>query len=144
MHIVEQAHLKPPPIWSRIAGKANIAPNFRQVPVKSAVACYLVENRDTSFHFMKERSVYSTYGIHPKHALEYNDAQQNVALLRLTTNLAKLDVVGIGEIGLGYMHTERRVDLPDTKDRQHQILKKILLKTRKMPAFASHAPSYAY
>ena len=86
---------------------------------------------------MEERSVYSTNGIHSKHALEYNDAQQNVALLRLTTNLAKPDVIRIGKIGLDYMHAERCVDLPDAKDRQHQMLKKILLETRKMPAFAS-------
>ena len=134
--IVEQAHLKQPPTWSHIAAKANVAPDFQRILVTSAVACYLIENRDTPFHFMEEQSVYSTYGIHPKHALEYDDAEQNVALLRLTTNLAKLDVVGIAEIGLDYMHTERRADLPDAKDCQHQILKKILLETRKMPTFA--------
>ena len=76
--IVEQAHLKQPLTWSRIAAKAKVAPDFRHVLVKSAVACYLAENRDTPFHFMQERSVHSTNGIHPKHALEYNDAQQNV------------------------------------------------------------------
>ena len=53
------------------------------------------------------------------------------------SNLAKSDVVGIIEIGLDYMHAERRADLPDTKDRQYQMLKKILLETRKMLAFAS-------
>ena len=81
--------------------------------------------------------MYSIFGIRPKHALEYDDAQRNVALLRLTTNLAKPNVVGIGEIGLDYMYAERRADLPDAKDRLHQMLKKILLETPKMPAFAS-------
>ena len=84
--IVEQVHLKQPPTWSRIAAKANVAPDFRHVPVKSAVASYLVENRDTPFHFMEEEPVHSTFGVHPKHALEYDDAQQNVELLRLTTS----------------------------------------------------------
>ena len=86
---------------------------------------------------MEEQSVYSTFGIHPKHALEYDDVQQNVALLHFTTNLTKPNVVRIGEIGLDYMQADRRADLPDTKDRQHQMLKKILLESRKMPAFAS-------
>ena len=81
--------------------------------------------------------MYSTYGIHPKHALEYDDAQQNVTLLCLTSNMAKPNVVGIREIVLDYMHAERLADLPDAKDRQHQMLKKILLETLKMPAFAS-------
>ena len=107
------------------------------VPVKAAVAWYLIENWDTPFHFMEEDSVHSTFGIHPKHALEYDDAQQNVALLHLTTNLAKPKVVGIIEIGLDYIHAESRPDLPEAKDRQHQMQKKILLETRKMPVFAS-------
>ena len=132
--ILEQAHLKQPPTWFRIAAKANVAPDFRHVPVKSAVACYLFETG--ILLFISWRSDLFIL-LHPRHALEYDDAQQNVALLLLTTNLAKPDVVGIGEIGLDYMHAERRVDLPDAKDRQHQMLKKILLETQKMPAFAS-------
>ena len=83
---------------------------------------------------MEEQSVYSTYDIHPKYALVDDNAQQSVALLCLTTSRARSDVVGIREIGLDYMHG---ADLLVAKDCQHQMLKKILLETRMMPAFAS-------
>ena len=83
----------------------------------------IVQLKDHQHSLIRSSSVYSCYGLHPKHAMLYNAEEQKLALARVMQAIRHDGVIAIGKIGLDYFHANNTADVLTARERQRDVSK---------------------
>ena len=122
-HLVGQYYLPRHQTIPEFAWSACVEEDFLRISFKGGVASYLVQLKDHRHSFIRSSSVYSCYGLHPKHAMLYNAEEQKLALARVMQAIRDDGVGAIGKIGLDYFHANNTADVLTARERQRDVSK---------------------